>query len=340
MILRPTDLERHLTTKLAPLYLVHGDAPLLVLEAADQIRAAAREQGYQERETLVAGQGFRWDTLFMASGNLSLFGSHKLIDLRIPTGKPGRDGAEALQRYASRLPESTLTLITLPEVDWNARKSVWFKTLEQSGQCLEMNAPPRERLPDWIAARLGRQQQRTDREALQFIADHVEGNLLAAHQEILKLGLLHPPGQLAFESVRDAVLDVARYDIDALRAAMLEGDCARCNRILEGLRAEAAAPPLILWVIANELRTLLQVRMALDQGQAVAIALKNARIYDDSRRRAMQRALPQLSIGLLSTALLHAARVDRVAKGVGDGGDVWEELLMLSLRIAKPLRVR
>src|SRR5690606_18515894 len=168
-----------------------------------------------------------------AAGNLSLFGGRKLIDLRIPTGKPGRDGGDALQRHVAGLDGGTVTLITLPALDWATRKTAWFKALEAPGVVLELNAPEREHLPAWIAARLERQQQKANRDALDFIAEHVEGNLLAAHQEILKLGLLHPPGALTLEDVRAAVLSVARYDLDALREGLLEGDPVRCVRMLE-----------------------------------------------------------------------------------------------------------
>ena len=221
MNLRPDQLAAQFERPLAPLWLLHGNEPLLVLEAADAIRAAARRQGFEERETLVVGQGFKWDALTLAAGNMSLFGGAKLIDLRLPTGKPGRDGGDALQRYIANLPAQTLTLITLPEVDWVTRKTVWFKALADAAVTLELNAPERERLPEWVGRRLAAQKQSAPPEALAFIADHVEGNLLAAHQEILKLGLLHGEGALTLEQIQDAVLNVARYDIDKLRQAVM-----------------------------------------------------------------------------------------------------------------------
>jgi len=332
--LRPDQLPAHLERPLAPLYVLFGDEPLLVLEAADAIRAAARAQGFDERETLVVGQGFRWDQLTAAAGNLSLFGARKLVDLRIPTGKPGRDGGEALQRYAATLNPDTVTLVTLPELDWATRKTAWFKALEAAGTVVELNAPPRERLPEWIAARLARQAQRASREALDFIAEHVEGNLLAAHQEILKLGLLHPPGELTLEDVRAAVLSVARYDLDALREALLEGDPARCVRLLDGLRAEGAAPPLVLWAMATEIRTLAALAGARESGQPLAAAMKAERVFDDRRRARLERALPRLRLPALRTALLAAARIDRIVKGVADG-EPWDEFRQLALRLAR-----
>lgn len=334
MNLRPEQLAAHLDKPLAPLYVLHGNEPLLVLEAGDAIRAAARKQGYAEREVLVAGQGFKWTELQSAAGNLSLFGASKLVDLRIPNGKPGRDGGEALQRYARSLDDGVVTLVTLPELDWATRKAAWFVALCEAGVAVETNAPDRDRLPDWIAQRLARQQQKAGSEALAFIADHVEGNLLAAHQEILKLGLLHPPGELSFDAVREAILNVARYNVDSLRQAMLEGDAARCARLLEGLKGEGEAPPLILWALANEIRTLANLRQGLDEGQPLQGLMKAERIFDDRRRQAIQRALPRLDSGPLRTAILHAARIDRMIKGLV-GGDVWDEFLQLCLRLTR-----
>lgn len=336
MNLRPEQLAAQLAKPLTPLYVLHGNEPLLVLEAGDAIRAAARKQGFEEREVLVAGQGFRWDSLQMAAGNLSLFGASKLVDLRIPNGKPGREGGEALQRYARNLDDGVVTLVTLPEVDRATRKAAWFVALAEAGIAVELNAPERERLPEWIAQRLNRQQQKADSDALNFIADHVEGNLLAAHQEILKLGLLHPPGPLNLETVRDAVLNVARYDVDKLRQALLEGDAGRCARLLEGLKGEGEAPPLVLWTLANEIRTLANLRLGVDDGLPLPNLLKAERVYDERRKQAIQRTLPRLNAAILRTSILHAAKIDRMIKGLASG-DVWDEFLQLCLRLTRAI---
>jgi DNA polymerase-3 subunit delta len=301
MLLRPEQLDAQLAKKLAPLYVLHGNEPLLVIEAADAVRAAARAQGFAEREVLVAGPGFKWDELFLAAGNLSLFGGDKLVDLRIPSGKPGRDGGEALKRYCGQLPGGIVTLVTLPELDWQTKKGGWFGLLSEAGIAVECNAPPLAQLPAWIAARLARQDQTAPRAALDFIAAHVEGNLLAAHQEIQKLGLLYPKGEIALAQVEAAVLNVARYDIDKLRTALAGSDGPRCVRVLEGLKAEGAAPPLVLWTLANESR---------NQCQRPA-------------RRSLAR-----------NALLHAARIDRIIKGVAQG-DLWDEFAQLALRLTR-----
>ena len=229
----------------------------------------------------------------MAAGNLSLFGGSKLVDLRIPSGKPGREGSEALQRYISTLGPGIVTLITLPELDWQAKKAAWVTALSNAGVAIECNAPPPARLPQWIAERMARQQQSAPRAALEFIAAHVEGNLLAAHQEIQKLGLLYPPGEVSLEQIEGAVMNVARYDVSDLRDALKARDTVRAARTLEGLKGEDAAPPLVLWALATEARG--------------------------------SGARP---------ALLHAAKIDRMIKGLARG-DIWDEFLQLALKITR-----
>lgn len=331
--LAPAQLPQQLARGLAPLYVLHGDEPLLVIEAADTIRAAARQQGVSEREVIVTHQHFKWDEFGLAAGNLSLFGERKLVDLRIPNGKPGKQGGEALVRFARELDPHTqdLTLITLPLLDWATRKTAWFLALTEVGQVVECNAPALADLPQWIAGRLQMQQQSAPREALAFIAGHVEGNLLAAHQEIQKLSLLYGEGALTLEQVEDAVLHVARYDTEKLRSALLEGDAARCARLLEGLQGEGAAPPLLLWTLANEIRTLANVRAALDAGQPMDAALKAERVFGP-RQSLVRRAAQRLRSGALRAALMQSARIDRMIKGLSDG-DIWDEFLQLCLRL-------
>jgi DNA polymerase-3 subunit delta len=331
--LSPSDFARRLEKPLSPLWVLHGDE-LLTLEAADALRAAARRQGITERETLVVDKGFRWDTLMLAAGNLSLFGESKLIDLRIPTAKPGRDGGDMLQRYAATPPSGTVTLITLPALDWQTKKAIWFKAVAEAGVTIEFVAPSRERLPAWIAARLAAQRQSAPAEALEFIANHVEGNLLAAHQEILKLGLLHGEGELTASQVEAAVLNVARYDIDMLRQALLTGDAARCARLLDGLRGEGAPAPLVLWALANEIRTLALLRGGTDMGQPLAALFKTERVFDTTRQQTIRSALSRLTRPALQTALLHAARIDRMIKGL-IRGEIWDEFLHLALRLCR-----
>lgn len=332
MLLRGEQLAAHLERELRPLYVVYGDEPLLVIEAADAIRAKARQQGYNEREVLTVLPHFDWGQLLAAGGNLSLFGDKKLIDLRIPSGKPGREGGVALQQWCQNLSMDNLLLITLPELDWREEKAAWFTALVNAGVALKLIAPPLAELPGWIAGRLRRQQQGADLESLKFIAERVEGNLLAAHQEIQKLGLLYPAGQLSQQQVRDAVLNVARYDIDSLREALLAGDIGRLTRTLDGLMQEGEAPPLVLWAMSEEIRALTVIRAGLDAGRPVDLLLKEAKVWGP-RAAPVKKALQRLSTATLEGALHHAGGIDRLVKGIGQG-NVWEEFLRLGLRLA------
>lgn len=332
MLLKGEQLPAHLERELKPLYVLYGDEPLLVLEAADAIRAKARQQGYSEREVLTALPGFDWSQLAAAGGNLSLFGDRKLVDLRIPSGKPGRDGGAALQAWCGHLSPDALLLVTLPELDWKEEKAAWFTALAQAGVAVKSMAPPLAELPAWIAGRLRRQQQSADAEGLRFIAERVEGNLLAAHQEIQKLGLLHPAGQLSLEQIREAVLNVARYDIDSLRDALLAGDTPRLARTLDGLRQEGEAPPLVLWAMSEEIRALNAIKSGLERGQPVDALLREAKVWG-ARQGPVKRALQRLSLPALEAALRHAGRIDRLVKGIGRG-DVWEEFLRLGLSLS------
>ena len=332
MLLKGEQLAAHLERELRPLYVVYGDEPLLVIEAADAIRARARQQGYSEREVLTVLPHFDWGQLLAAGGNLSLFGDRKLIDLRIPTGKPGKEGGAALQDWCRKLSPDNLLLVTLPELDWREEKAVWFTTLVNAGVAIKLNAPPLAELPGWIAGRLRRQQQSADLESLKFIAERVEGNLLAAHQEIQKLGLLYPAGALSLAQIREAVLNVARYDIDGLREALLAGDIARLSRTLDGLMHEGEAPPLVLWAMSEEIRALAILRSGLDRGRPLEQLLKEAKVWGP-RQNPVKKALQRLSTATLEAALQHAGKIDRLAKGVGQG-NIWEEFLRLGLSLS------
>ena len=332
MLLKGEQLAAHLERELRPLYVVFGDEPLLVIEAADAIRAKARQQGYGEREILTVLPHFDWNQLLAAGSNLSLFGDRKLIDLRIPTGKPGKEGGAALQDWCRNLSPDNLLLVTLPELDWREEKAVWFTTLVNAGVAIKLMAPPLAELPGWLVGRLRRQQQSAGLESLKFIAEHVEGNLLAAHQEIQKLALLYPPGALSPEQIREAVLNVARYDIDSLREALLTGDISRLSRTLDGLMHEGEPPPLVLWAMAEEIRTLTLIRSGLDRGRPLDLLLKEAKVWGP-RANPVKKALQRLSTATLEAALHHAGRIDRLAKGIGQG-NIWDEFLRLALSLS------
>jgi DNA polymerase-3 subunit delta len=337
MQLRPEALEPHLAKGLALLYVITSDEHLLALEAADKIRRAARAAGHTERDVLTVERTFKWGELLAANQALSLFGDKKLIELRIPSGKPGKDGSAALQAYAKDLSPDNLTLITLPKLDWQTAKASWVASLQQAAVYIEIPSVERAQLPNWIGQRLAAQGQSADRTALDFIADRVEGNLLAAHQEIQKLGLLHEPGKLSFEQVQDAVLNVARYDVFKLSEAMLMGDPARLARMLEGLKGEGEALPLVLWAVSEEIRTLLKLKAGMAQGRPLGALLKEYRIWGP-RERMMDPALRRISLSTLEAALQEAAQVDKMVKGLrakAFAGDAWDAMLQLALKVAR-----
>ncbi|MBW9333665.1 DNA polymerase III subunit delta [Herbaspirillum aquaticum] len=337
MQLRHDSLDAHLGKSLASLYVIASDEHLLALEAADKIRRSARANGYTEREVLVVERSFKWGELLAANQSQSLFGDKKLIELRIPTGKPGKDGGQALQDYAANLSPDNLTIISLPKLDWATQKAAWVGALQQAAVYIDIPLVERAQLPAWIGNRLAAQQQSADRPCLDFIADRVEGNLLAAHQEIQKLALLHPPGKLSFEQVQDAVLNVARYDVFKLNEAMLSGDIARLTRMMDGLKGEGEALPLVLWAVTEEIRTLLKLKSGMAQGKPVGALLKEYRIWGP-RERLMEPALRRISLAALEQALQEAALVDRMVKGLrarSFAGDPWDALLQLGLKLAR-----
>ncbi|GGE62183.1 DNA polymerase III subunit delta [Massilia psychrophila] len=337
MQLRVDGLEAHLARTIAPLYVITSDEHLLALEAADKIRRAARANGYSERDVLTVERNFKWGELLAANQAMSLFGDKKLIELRIPTGKPGKDGGAALQSYAKDLSPDNLTLITLPKLDWQTAKAAWVASLQQGAVYIEIPSIERAALPGWIGVRLAAQGQSVDRPGLDFIADRVEGNLLAAHQEILKLGLLHDAGKLTFEQVQDAVLNVARYDVFKLSEAMLAGDTARLVRMLEGLKGEGEALPLVLWAVADEIRTLLKLKAATANGRPLGEVLKEYRIWG-AKERLMAPALRRIALETLEQGLQDAAQVDKMIKGLRAkdfAGDAWDAMLQLALKVAR-----
>jgi len=203
-----------------------------------------------------------------------------------------------------------------------------------AGVVVKLLSPGLAELPGWLAGRLARQQQSAGADGLRFIAERVEGNLLAAHQEILKLAVLYPEGALSLQQIRDAVLDVARYDLDALREALLSGDVARLTRTLDGLQQEGEAPPLVLWALTEEVRALAQVRSGLDRRHrrhALDALLRDARVWGP-RQALFRRAVQRMRAEQANAALAHAARIDRMIKGALRG-DVWDEFRQLSLRL-------
>lgn len=333
MRLPQEQLTSHLERGLRPLYVLMGDEPLALMEATDAIRAAARRHEVHERQSFTVERSFNWQQLAANSQSLSLFASQRLVELHLPSGKPGTDGSKALQAYAQRLPQDTTTLITLPKLDKDAAKSAWFGALEAVAVLVPLLPVDIERLPPWIACRLQAQGQQADVATLEFLANQVEGNLLAAHQEIQKLGLLFPAGMLRAEAVRDAVLNVSRYDVFQLGDALLEGDAPRTAKILAGLQGEGVQPLALLGVLAWLLRGVARANLAETRGENLANALQKAKIWGD-RQAIVRRMLTRVSARQLQAAVQKMAEIDRIIKGVA-AGNAWLEISRLCIGLAR-----
>lgn len=329
---RPEQLEAVLNRGLTPVYVVSGDEPLLVDEAAASIRAALRRAGVEERQTFQAESGFNWVEWLAGFESLSLFASRRLVELRLPSGKPGIDGARALESWCARPPADTWLLVLLPRLDKATQGAKWFAALDKAGVVVTPQPPTLEQLPAWIGGRLARHGLKVDAETLAFLAVRVEGNLLAAHQEVEKLALLLPPGPVCLEDAREAVMDVARFDAGQLPEALLKGDALRLRRILDGLREEGEPPLLALWVLTQEIRTLYRLAWSLRQGEPLVRACARLRVWE-SRQALVARALRRLDADALARALTEAARIDRAAKGL-EREDAWAMLERLALALS------
>lgn len=345
MQLRLDQLATHLRQGLRPVYALYGDEPLLAQEAQDLIRAAARAAGHTERSVhTVVGAHFDWSEVLADVQALSLFAERRLIELRIPGGKPGKEGSQALQDYCRLTADGgdVVTIVTLPRLDKATQSSAWFTALDAAGVTLRIDPVDRKALPQWIAQRLSAQGQRVQpgeggQHALAFFADRVEGNLLAAHQEIQKLGLLYPQGELTFEQIESAVLNVARYDVFKLSEAVLAGQVPRALRMLDGLEAEGEAAVLVHWTLSEDIRALKRVRDAMAAGRPLPMALREQRVWG-VKEKLFERILPRASDdGLL--ALLSAAQVcDGIVKGLRHPDwplDPWAALRRLVLQAAE-----
>ena len=341
MQLRLDQLGAQLAKGLKPVYTLHGDETLLAQEAADAVRAAARAAGFSERKVFtVSGQHFDWSSLLGAANAMSLFADRQLIEIRIPSGKPGKDGSEALQRYCEALPDDVVTLVQLPKLDRQQQASAWFTALDAAGMSVRIDPVERRALPQWIAQRLAAQGQRVEdaeagQQTLSFFADRVEGNLLAAHQELQKLALLYPPGPLTFAQVEASVLNVARYDVFKLGEAVLAGQVARALRMLDGLQAEGEAPVLVHWTLAEDIRAMKRVKDALAEGRPLPMALREQRVWG-VKEKLFERVLPGLS-DHAAAHLVEAAQVcDGLVKGLRHPDwpqDAWEGLRRLVLMV-------
>ena len=333
MLISSNQLSKQLANNQTSLFIIVGDEPLAKAECLDEIRKHARQMGAEERTSFIVERSFNWQQITQFNQNFSLFSTQRILEISIPSGRPGVDGGKALSELASQSMQDTTTIIILPTLERDTKNSTWYHNLTQHGLVVELEEIPLNHLPDWIAQRLARQKQSTDAASLTFIAHQVEGNMLAAHQEIQKLALLYPEGEISPQEIKDAVLNVARFDAFQLGEAMLSGDSERTVRILQGLldegeQAVAVMNPLI-WLV----RPLLRIKLAQSRGESLQNAMTAARIFGN-RQSLMQRAANRLSLRQTEAALQKLTEIDRIAKGVMQG-DAWLEISRLCFGLAR-----
>ncbi|MFW2373459.1 MAG: DNA polymerase III subunit delta [Gammaproteobacteria bacterium] len=333
MKVRPDQLPRHLSSELQSIYFIYGDEPLQQMEVADAIRARARELGYSEREVMDVETGFDWNLLLDAANSLSLFAEQRILELRLPTGKPGKQGAQVLLDYAQRPAEDAVLIISSGKLEGSSKNTKWFKTLDQAGVMIQCWPVAVNELPRWIEQRMQGRGITASIEAIALLAERVEGNMLAAAQEIEKLYLLHGESHLDIEQMTAAVADSSRYNIYDLVDSALMGDLTRTTRIVSGLKNEGVEPVLALWALSREIRSLTSIA---ESGMPHDAAMAKARIWDN-RKALVRKALSRHSETRWKQFLKRCARIDRMIKGV-EPGRPWDELLMLSSQIAQSRR--
>ena len=332
MRLRPEQISTHLEQGLAPVYLVSGEEPFQLEQATNAIRDHARQRGYTDRQVMHVERGFDWQQLTSSANALSLFADKRVLELRLPSGKPGDAGSKALQQYCERPPEDTVLVIVAGKLEKAQQNSKWFKALEQNGVVVQVWPIEADKLPSWIRQRMQQREMQPTPEALAMLADRVEGNLLAADQELEKLRLLTGGGTVTAEQVAAAVSDSARYDVFSLVDTALLGDRGRAVRMLYGLQGEGVEPVLVLWALGREIRTLAGMSFALQAGQPLGQVLGQYRVWD-KRKRPVQAALQRYPLKRWQALVWQVGEIERVIKGQA-AGKPWDELLQLTLKVA------
>lgn len=312
-------LAAHLQQQLLPAYLISGDEPLLTGEAADAVRATARAQGFTEREVHFFDRGADWEAVRTSVNSMSLFAERRIVEVRLPTGKPGVAGSRALIDIMNNLGQDTLLLVLTGRLDRDAQNAEWVRSLESKGAWLAVWPIPTDRLVSWLKARSKRMDLTVTDEALQVLADRTEGNLLAARQELEKLRLAVPDGRISAETVLASVADSARFDVSELSESLLEGDAARALRVLGGLRGEGVELPLVLWACIKAVRDLWGASHGSDGGSRTW--QRHSAALEKGKRRAASLPYARLAA--------RAERADRMAKG-RLSGDAWDELALLA----------
>lgn len=333
MQINPNQLAQQLNKGLSPLYVLIGDEPLMQSECLDAIRLAARKSGAEERTSFIVERYFNWQQIIQYCQALSLFSSRRILEIHIPNGKPGADGGKALSELVATLEPDTTAIVVLPKLERESKNSAWYSALQSASTLIALEEMMPSQLPQWLASRLAMQNQSTDATSLTFIANQVEGNLLAAHQEIQKLGLLYPSGEISADAIRESVLNVSRFDAFQLGEAVLAGDAERTIRILQGLQDEGEGVVAVMNPLMWALRPIVRIKQAEARGENIMNAMNTARIYGD-RQQLVKLALSRLSLRQLESALQKLCDIDKTAKGV-KFGDAWLELSRLCFGLSK-----
>lgn len=332
MRIKPEQLASALQKKLAPIYFISGDEPLQLFEAADSIRTAAKKAGFTSREIFDADSRFSWHSLMESANSLSIFSDKKIIDLRLTTGAPNSEGAKIISQYCEQPPEDTLLLITAGKISGSSSKARWFQALDKAGCIIQVWPLENKELKQWLQQRSQRRGLTINQAGINLLANRIEGNLLAAAQEIEKLYVLFGTSQISAQQLEETVADHSRFDVFKLIDSILAAQTDRIIKILSNLKAEGIAEPVILWAIAREARTLIQIKLALAQGQNKTMVFKNHQIWD-KRQSLVDNAINKLSITHLHQILKLAAQIDRQIKGQ-QSGDPWHTLQIICLRFA------
>jgi DNA polymerase-3 subunit delta len=334
MRLYPEKLADHLQQKLLPVYLVSGDEPLLLQECCDQIRQKARAENCNEREIIEGGvSNFNWQDILHSASNMSLFADRKLIELRLPSGKPGAEGSKALCEYLDIASGDDVLLIVSGKIDKQSTNSKWYKALDKAGVTVQVWPVDAKDLPRWLQQRVRNAGMSIDDDALRLLCERMEGNLLAAVQEVEKLKLLAAGSKITMQTVTEAVSDNARYNLFDMADNALKGNTSVSLRMLYGLRAEGTEPPVVLWALVREIRTLYEAQLDCDSGQSTQQALSSRRVWQN-RMPLMQAALTRHNTHSLSLLLEQAARADGSIKGFADGKP-WDNLSRLVITLCR-----
>ncbi len=331
------ELPAALKKGMAPVYLLSGAEPLLLDEAVDNIRSAARDNGYTERTLHLADARFNWSDFFTDACSRSLFASRRMVEVRIPTSKPGVSGAKVLKELAGAPPEDTLVLVIAGMLDRNARKSAWVGALEKAGSWIDAPVLSASQHRTWIRDRLSDEGFEPEDSALMLLAERTEGNLLSARQQIDKLALTHEPGPLSVEAVMEAIADASRFDVFQLGSAALSQNLRRTARILTGLKRESAPLTLILWVLVRDITTLADLYWRTARGDSLPSAMGTLAVWS-SRKAEFRAALKRHGAQSIADLLNRSARADQVIKGAR-AGEPWAELERLVFALAAPHRM-